>query len=108
MRHILPYIVILIFILVVLLSMKFGKFTEDTKPVNYTQKYDSLQQQLELQRTNRDSMSNTIDSLNVLLDSLTNADQQIQVEIREVPGTYNKYNSDDLRNKMIEAYEQRE
>ncbi len=104
MRHIIPYIVLAIFILIVVIGVKFG---ESPKPVNYEQKYDSLQQQLEFQRTNRDSLSNTIDSLNVLLDSLLNVDQQIQVEIRRLPGTYNKYNSEELRNKMIEAYEQR-
>jgi hypothetical protein len=89
----------------IFLSLKYGK--KDPKPNNYETKYDSLQQQLQLERTVRIDLSHISDSLYVLVDSLTNVSKSIQVEIREVPGKYNTFNSEELTNKMIEAYEQR-
>lgn len=103
-----PYIKIaILFIIVIGIIILHPISGNDPKPINYEQKYDSLQQQLELERFNRITVSNTIDSLTLVSDSLINVKDKIQVEIRYIPGKYNQYNSTEIQQKMIEGYEQR-
>lgn len=101
--------VFLMFGIAVFLGIIFGNMPPDhlIEKKNYETKYDSLQQQLQFQQSNRIDLTNRIDSLYVLVDSLTNVSKSIQVEIREVPGKYNTYNSEELTKKMIESYNAR-